>query len=132
MLDLCDYATSGTHIMLNGWPGNVLTPYERSPHFTVITGFAGRSHLITMIIRTGKEYEAPHPYHTELLTSDIIYIAQSPTGWVDTRLKLAFWKLQVESPKVRPRDLNPLTLDPSLLNLLVVTLNLWPVGAGDR
>jgi hypothetical protein len=55
-----------------------------------------------MIIRIGSEFIAPHPYHTELLDPNgpPVYIAQSPTGWVDMRLKTAFFKLQIASPDV--------------------------------
>ena len=100
-VDLCDFASAGMFLMLDGWPNNVITPYDQSPHFTIITGFCGRAHLVALFIRIGSEYQAPHPFHSELLQSRwTMYLAQSPSGWADTRIKLCFFNLQVECPLV--------------------------------
>jgi len=100
-VDLCDFASIGMFLMLDGWPNNVITPYDQSPHFTIITGFCGRVHLVALFIRIGSEFQAPHPFHSELLQSRwTMYLAQSPTGWADIRLKTMFFELQVECPHV--------------------------------
>ena len=100
-VDLCDYAEKGIYWCLKAFGSNVLVPYEQSPHFTLITGFAGRSRLVAMLIRIGSAYIAPHPYNAQLLSSKwTLVIAQSPNGWVDKRLKAAFFKLQVECPNI--------------------------------
>ena len=68
----------------------------------LITGFCGKSHLVVMIIRIGSEFHAPHPHHTQQLDPNgpKVYLAQSPSGLVDVRLKLAFSELQLECPEV--------------------------------
>ena len=101
MVDLCDYAQVGNYWCLQAFGNSVLVPYERSPHFTIILGFLGPTRLVAMLIRKGDSYMAPHPANAQCLSSDhVIVIAQSPTGWVDTRLKTAFLRLQVQSAAV--------------------------------
>ena len=98
-VDLCDYAESGIYWCLKAFGNNVLVPYDQSPHFTLITGFAGKSRLVALLIKIGSEYIAPHPYNCQLLKSKwTVVIAQSPNGWVDKNIKAAFFKLQLECP----------------------------------
>jgi hypothetical protein len=98
-IDLCDFATTGNYWCLQAFGCSVLTPYERSPHFTLIMGFIGKKRLVMMLIRVGDEYIAPHPAHAQCLSSEwVVVIAQSPKGWVDTRLKTAFLQLQLDCP----------------------------------
>jgi len=66
-LDLCDFAGGNVYMTLAWFGNNILVPYERSPHITVITGFAGKVHLVTMVIRIGSQFVAPHPHHAQLL-----------------------------------------------------------------
>ena len=98
-IDLCDFASNGNYWCLRAFGCSVLTPYERSPHFTLIMGYKGRKRLVAMLIRTGDEYIAPHPAHAQCLAKEwVVVIAQSPKGWVDTRLKTAFLQLQLDCP----------------------------------
>jgi hypothetical protein len=99
-VDLCDYAESGIYWCLKAFGNNVLVPYDQSPHFTLITGFAGKSRLVALLIKIGSEYIAPHPFNCQLLKSNwTVVIAQSPNGWVDKRIKAAFFKLQLACPE---------------------------------
>ena len=109
MLDLNDYATDGLYLMLDGWPNNVIVPFERAPHFTIILGFCGQILLVSMLIRIGAEFQAPHPYHAELLQTDKLLLAQSQTGWVDTKLKNEYLQAQIDHPDV-PFGQRPLAL----------------------
>ena len=110
-IDLCDYAEQGIFWCMKAFGNAVLVPYEQSPHFTLITGFAGKGRLVAMLIKIGSEYVAPHPYHCQLLQSNwTVVIAQSPNGWVDKRLKAAFFKLQVECPH------NQIGVKPTVIN----------------
>ena len=110
MVDLTDYADAGNYLMLDGWPGNVLVPYEQSPHFTLIVGFCGKIPMVAMLIRIGPDEEPPHPFHAEHLKTNKIIIAQSPTGWVNDALKLEFVKAQLKDPDV-PFGQRPLVLN---------------------
>ena len=77
----------------------MLTGYERSPHFTLVTGFIGPNRLVMMLIKVGGEYVAPHALNAQCLQRDwVVVIAQSPNGWVDKRLKTAFFQLQLDCP----------------------------------
>jgi hypothetical protein len=115
-LDLCDFAGGNVYMTLAWFGNNILVPYERSPHITVITGFAGKVHLVTMVIRIGSQFVAPHPHHAQLLPrgpgENKVLLAQSPSGWVDGRLKLAFWKVHQRLKSVCPLFLPRPTLSP--------------------
>ena len=113
MVDLCDFAQKGgNYLFIQGLGEDVVIPFEQSPHFTIVTGFIGDKHLVVMLIKIGSEYVAPHPFHTQLLTNQwTVVLAQSPSGWVDTRLKAAFLKLQLECPH------NPLGSAPKVINV---------------
>ena len=99
-LDLCDYANKGYFFCLKGMGCNVLTPFEQCPHITIITGFVGAKHLNVLVIIKGPEFVAPHPHNAQLLRGTKIYLATSPTGWVDTKLKLAFIRLQIDDARL--------------------------------
>ena len=80
-LDLCDFAERGNYWCLAAFGNRVLTPYEQSPHFTMIIGHMGDMRLAILLVRIGAEYTAPHPYNAQLLQSKwTLFIAQSPTG----------------------------------------------------
>jgi hypothetical protein len=101
-LDTIDYASKGgLYVCLDGWPDSVIVSCEQSPHITILYGFMGATRLATLIIRIGDEYEPPHPYHCSLLqTNCTVFIAQSPTGWIDKRLKAAWFKMLLAMPEM--------------------------------
>ena len=110
-IDFCDFASGGSFVMLMGGDNNVVTPCERAPHMTIVTGFIGNQHLVVMLILIGPEFVAPHPAKAQLLQDQwTVVLAQSPSGWMDNRLKLAFWQLQLACPRLqfgkRPTGMN--------------------------
>ena len=94
MLDLNDFALGNAYFLQN-FGNNVVTPWERAPHITVVTGFAGRVHLVVLMIFKGPTDKPPHPAKAQLLTGATLYIAQSESGWITTKLKNEFFDLQV-------------------------------------
>jgi hypothetical protein len=78
----------------------VQVPFEQSPHMTLVLGFVGKEKMALMLIVKGKEGEAPSPYHAQLLdqlpANCIVFLGQSPTGWITTELKTVFLKLQIQ------------------------------------
>ena len=94
-LDLTSYAEDGNYLCLRSFGKSVLVPYDQSPHFTIIVGFCGKNKMVLMLIKIGPDYCAPHPYNAQCLQKErVVVIAQSPNGWVDRRLKVAFLQLQ--------------------------------------
>jgi len=99
MLDLNDFALGNAYFLQN-FGNNVVTPWERAPHITVVTGFAGRVHLVVLMIFKGPTDKPPHPAKAQLLTGATLYIAQSESGWITTKLKNEFFDLQVKAAHV--------------------------------
>jgi len=99
-IDINDFTKLGNYLTLDGWPEQIITEYERCPHFTIIIGFIGPILMNVLLIRIGSEYISPHPYHSELLKGKKIFIAQSATGWVNTKLKTEYMQLQYKDADV--------------------------------
>ena len=99
MIDVNDFTQIGNFFMLDAWPNNVITEHEQSPHFTLVIGFCGKVLMKALLIRIGSEEQAPHPYHSELLETGRLYIAQSSSGWINQKLKTEFIRLNMEDPE---------------------------------
>ena len=74
-LDLTDFG-DGLVLVLDCYAAHVLVPFEQSPHITVVTGFAGNKHLVTMMIKIGTDEHAPNPEHCQLLAGEGVVLSQ--------------------------------------------------------
>ena len=67
-LDLCKYASSGVFLVPNdGTSVQVVIPFERSPHFTILIFTIGGKLLRVLVGIIGVDGVAPHPFHLSLV-----------------------------------------------------------------
>jgi hypothetical protein len=76
---------------------NVMVPFERSPHFTLLICVLGPKILRIMVVIIGAEGIAPSPAHLQLLMDKKhIGLLQSENGWITTELKYHCVKQWIE------------------------------------
>jgi hypothetical protein len=69
---------------------NVMVPFERSPHFTLLICVLGPKILRIMVVMIGADGIAPSPAHLQLLKDKKhIGLLQSENGWITTEYK--YW-----------------------------------------
>ena len=101
MVDLCDFAQVGMSLILRTHGRNLVVPFEQCPHFTIEWGFIGDQLFVCMLIKIGKEGEAPHAHHCQLLKdSQTLVLAQTTNGWTNSRLVTDLLQLQYDSPLI--------------------------------
>lgn len=67
---------------------NVMVPFERSPHFTLLICVLGTKILRIMVVIVGADGIAPSPAHLQLVVDKKhIGLLQSDNGWITTELK---------------------------------------------
>ena len=87
-LDLCAYSKGAYLVPYDGAPLNVITPFERSPHITLVLGFVGSRLLRVLMIIKGAPGCSPSPAHLQLLKKpELFCITQSESAWIDNEIK---------------------------------------------
>jgi len=97
-VDLCAFATTGLYLIMEHFGNLVVVPFEASPHITIIVGYVNGKRLFILVIIKGTEGKAPSAFHAQLLDEDDgIFLGQTPTGWVNNELKVAYFKINAEA-----------------------------------
>lgn len=105
MLDLLRFVKSGIFLFVDLGPGynNIVVPWEKSPHITLLLGFIGRTMLRTIMLIAGNSEGMPSPDHAQCLRSpDTVAIGQTESAWITNDTKYAAFEQWVED------DTNPI------------------------
>ncbi|KAK7239606.1 hypothetical protein SO694_00028235 [Aureococcus anophagefferens] len=110
-LDLCAYASTGAYLVPSDDVAvQVLIPFEKSPHITLLIFTLGGKLLRILVGIIGTTDIAPHPFHLSLVKDKTrIGLFQTDNGWITHRTKY-------EGLKVYFADDNVLGNSPCCLN----------------
>lgn len=87
-LDLTRYAAKGRVLVIDGEMSNMITPFERSPHITVVSAFTGAGALTTAVLLPRSTIQPLHAQHLGDDDRVAVYCTQDGSGWVSNPIKV--------------------------------------------
>lgn len=97
-LDLTQFGVKGKVLVIQTERSQILIPFERSPHISVITGFMGGKALPTAVLLPRKSVQPHHAEHLDRDGQTAVYCTSEASGWVCKRTKEDIFNKWVEDP----------------------------------